>query len=126
MFFITWFNGCIDIEEIHPLEGGFLRRKAPQNAPFGSSARKSTRFLSENFSRNASGNRSAGFLSTRSLRLIYRKVRKDPKKLEYMDLALEPVRDDETETRELFQSEAAHNFVEKIHRNEKARHGETV
>ncbi len=27
MFFITWFNGCIDIEGIHPLEGGFLRRK---------------------------------------------------------------------------------------------------
>ena len=60
------------------------------------------------------------------LRLIYRKVRKDPKKLEYMDLALEPVSDNETETRELFQSEAAHNFVEKMHRIEKIQHGETV
>ena len=60
------------------------------------------------------------------LRLIYRKVRKDPKKLEYMDLALEPVTDDETETRELFQSEAAHNFVEKMHRLDRLRHGEKV
>ena len=43
-----------------------------------------------------------------------------------MDLALEPVTENETETRELFQSEAAHKFVEKINRNEKIRHGETV
>ncbi len=27
MFFITRFNGCIDIEKIHPLEVGFLRRR---------------------------------------------------------------------------------------------------
>ncbi|MGI9055220.1 MAG: hypothetical protein ACR2F2_05395 [Pyrinomonadaceae bacterium] len=32
----------------------------------------------------------------------------------------------QTETRELFQSEAAHKFVEKMHCNEKIRHGETV
>ena len=48
------------------------------------------------------------------LRLIYRKVRNDPKKLDYMDLALEPVTDDELETRELFQSEAAHNYLNKV------------
>jgi hypothetical protein len=43
-----------------------------------------------------------------------------------MDLALEPVMENETETRELFASDAAHNFLEKMHRNEKARHGELV
>ena len=59
------------------------------------------------------------------MRMIYRKVRKDPKKLEYMDLALEPVTENE-ESRELFQSEAAHNFLEKMHRVEKARHTEPV
>jgi hypothetical protein len=58
--------------------------------------------------------------------MIYRKVRKDPRKLEYMDLALEPVLENETETRELFASDAAHNFLEKMNRNEKARHGELV
>ncbi|HSK73254.1 MAG TPA: hypothetical protein VK892_16260 [Pyrinomonadaceae bacterium] len=60
------------------------------------------------------------------LRLIYRKVKKDPKKSEYMDLSLEPIRDDETETRELFQSEAAHKYLEKVHQIEKIRRGETV
>ena len=48
------------------------------------------------------------------------------KKLEYTDLALEPVTDNEIETRELFQSEAAHNYLNKVNRNEKARHGEAV
>ncbi len=72
------------------------------------------------------GNRFAGFRFICDLRLIYRKVRNDPKKLEYMDLALEPVLENETETRELFQSEAAHNFVEKQNRIEKIRHGEVV
>lgn len=60
------------------------------------------------------------------LRLIYRKVRRDPRKLEYMDLALEPVTSDEIETRELFQSEAAHNYLDKVQRNEKLRQSETV
>ena len=27
LFLITWFKGCIDIENVHPLEGGFLRMK---------------------------------------------------------------------------------------------------
>lgn len=49
-----------------------------------------------------------------------------PEKMEYTDLALEPVTDDEIETRELFQSEAALEFLEKLNRNEKARHGKTV
>ncbi len=125
MFFITWFNGCIDIEGIHPLEGGFLRRKnrtsRRSNLPlenlllfhpkiFFETLWKQIRWIS---------------LYLR-LRLIYRKVRKDPKKLEYTDLALEPVTENETETRELFQSEAAHKFVEKQNLIEKIRHSETV
>jgi radical SAM superfamily enzyme YgiQ (UPF0313 family) len=125
MFFITWFNGCIDIEKIHPLEGGFLRRKhrasRRSNLPLENplifypktvveTVWKQIRWIS---------------LYTR-LRLIYRNVKKDPNRYEYMDLALEPVSDNETETRELFQSEAAHNYLDKVHRNEKIRHGEAV
>ncbi len=58
--------------------------------------------------------------------LLCQKVKRDPSRMEYMDLALEPVTDDEIETRELFQSEAAHNYLDKVHRNEKIRRGETV
>ena len=59
------------------------------------------------------------------MRLIYLRVRKDPRKLEYMDLALEPVTDHE-EDREMFQSTAAQGYLEKVHRLEKAGRGEIV
>ncbi len=125
MFFITWFNGCIDIEGIHPLEGGFLRRKHRTSRRSGLPLENPLVFYPKYFVETLFKQIHWISLYTR-LRLIYRKVRNDPKKLEYMDLALEPVTENETETRELFQSEAAHNFLEKVHRNEKARQGETV
>ncbi len=125
MFFITWFNGCIDIEGIHPLEGGFLRRKHRTSRRSGLPLENPLLFYPKYFAETLLKQIRWISLYTR-LRLIYRKVRNDPKKLEYMDLALEPVTENETETRELFQSEAAHNFLEKVHRNEKARQGETV
>ncbi|MDQ3180798.1 MAG: radical SAM protein [Acidobacteriota bacterium] len=125
MFFITWFKGCIDIEGIHPLEGGFLRRKfrtsRRSNLPLENPLLFYPNYLAEILWKQFK------WISLYlRLRLIYRKVRKDPKKLDYMDLALEPVTDDELETRELFRSEAALEFLDKVNRNEKARHGETV
>ncbi|HEX8734619.1 MAG TPA: radical SAM protein [Pyrinomonadaceae bacterium] len=125
MFFITWFNGCIGIEKIHPLEGGFLRLKFRRSRRSNLPLENPMVFYPKYFLETLWKQFRWISLYTR-LRLIYRKVRKDPKKLEYMDLALEPVTDDELETRELFQSEAAHNYVEKIHRLEKLTRGETV
>ncbi|HEX4949090.1 MAG TPA: radical SAM protein, partial [Blastocatellia bacterium] len=125
MFFITWFKGCIGIEKIHPLEGGFLRMKhrrsrrssLPLENPllfypkvWGETLWKQFRWIS---------------LYLR-LRLIYLKLKRDPNRLAYMDLALEPVRDDETETRELFQSETAQKFVIQTKRMEKLRQGQAV
>lgn len=125
MFFITWFKGCIDIEGIHPLEGGFLRRKHRKSRRSGLPLENPLVFYPKTFLETFW--KQIRWISLYSrLRLIYRKVRKDPKRFEYMDLALEPVTENETETRELFQSEAAHNFVEKLNRIEKIRHGETV
>jgi radical SAM superfamily enzyme YgiQ (UPF0313 family) len=125
MFFITWFNGCIDIEGIHPLEGGFLRRKHRTSRRSNLPLENPLVFYPKTFLETVWKQIRWIALYTR-LRLIYRKVRRDPNKLEYTDLALEPVTDNETETRELFQSESAHNFIEKMNRNEKLRHGETV
>ena len=122
MFFITWFNGCIDIEKIHPLEGGFLRRKFRTSRRSDLPLENPLIFYPKTFVETLWKQIRWITLYTR-LRLIYRKVRNDPKKLEYMDLALEPVTETETETRELFQSEAAHNYLDKVHRNEKIRHG---
>ncbi len=124
MFFIVWFKGCIGIEGIHPLEGGFLRIKVRKNRrstmpienPFvfypkyyAQMLRKQFRWIS---------------LYTQ-MRLIYMRVRKDPKRFEYMDLALEPVNDHEEE-RELFQSDAAKSYIDKVHRIERLSRGEVV
>lgn len=125
MFFITWFNGCIDIEKIHPLEGGFLRRKRRTSRRSNLPLENPIVFYPKNFFEILWKQIRWIALYTK-LRLIYRKVRRDPKNLEYTDLALEPVTDNETETRELFQSEAAHNYLDKVHRNEKLRQGESV
>jgi hypothetical protein len=125
MFFITWFNGCIDIERIHPLEGGFLRRKFRTSRRSNLPLENSLIFYPMNFLETVWKQIRWISLYLR-LRLIYLKVKRDPQRFDYMDLALEPVTDDETETRELFQSEAAHNYLDKVRRNEKLRRGEVT
>ena len=89
MFFITWFKGCIDIEKIHPLEGGFLRMKHRKtrrsNLPLENPFVFYPKTFLETFWKQIQ------WISLYlHLRLIYRKVRNDPKKLEYMDLASNP------------------------------------
>jgi hypothetical protein len=121
MFLITWFKGCISIEGIHPLEGGYLRLKSRRNRRSGLPLENPLIFYPKYLAGSLRKQFSWLSLYLR-LRLIYRKVRNDPKKLQYMDLALEPVRENETETREMFQSETAQKFVNRIKQYEKHRH----
>ncbi|MGI8555702.1 MAG: B12-binding domain-containing radical SAM protein [Pyrinomonadaceae bacterium] len=115
MFFIVWFKGCIDIEKIHPLEGGFLRMKfrdmrrssLPRESPFV--------FYPKFFVETIVKQLRWMTLYTK-LRLIYRKVKTDPLKNEYTDLALTPVTADELETREMFQTATARAYVGKMQR----------
>ncbi len=124
MALITWFKGCIHIEKVHPLEGGFFRRKSrkdrrpalPIESPFVFYPKYFAEIIWKHF---------CWVLLFIRLRLIYKKIRNDPKSREYMDLAIEPLNDNETETRELFQSKAAHKFVEKRLRFKKMRNNVT-
>ena len=124
MALITWFKGCIHIEKVHPLEGGFFRRKSrkdrrptlPIESPFVFYPKYFAEIIWKHF---------CWVLLFIRLRLIYKKIRNDPKSREHMDLAIEPLNDNETETRELFQSEAAHKFVEKRLRFKKMRNNVT-
>lgn len=125
MFFITWFKGCIGIEKIHPLEGGFLRlkfrRSRRPDLPLENPLLFYPKYVASMFWKQFCWVR----LYMR-LRLIYRKLRKDPHRFEYTDLALEPVSDNEIETRELFQSEAAQKYIVQMKSLEKIRHGQTT
>ncbi|HMJ09474.1 MAG TPA: radical SAM protein [Pyrinomonadaceae bacterium] len=124
MFFIVWFKGCIDIEGIHPLEGGFLRRKVRINRRSEMPVENPLVFYPK-FAAETLWKQLRWITLYARLRLIYRKVKHDPLKLEYMDQALEPVTEHEEE-RELFRSDAAQNYLDKVHRNEKVSRGELV
>jgi len=124
MFFIVWFKGCIGIEGIHPLEGGFLRIKSRSNRRSGMEIENPLVFYPKYYFQTLRKQLQWISLYTR-MRLIYMRVRKDPKRLEYMDLALEPVTEHEEE-RELFGSTAAKNYLDIVHRNEKITRGEVV
>jgi radical SAM superfamily enzyme YgiQ (UPF0313 family) len=124
MFFVVWFKGCIDIEGIHPLEGGFLRKKVRRNRRSGTPVEGALTFYLSSFSELLWKQIRWISLYIR-MRKIYRKVRRDPTRFDYTDLALEPVSDHEEE-RGLFQSAAAQSYLDKVHRNERVSRGEYI
>lgn len=124
MFFIVWFKGCINIEGVHPLEGGFLRIKSRRNRRSGMKIESPLVFYPKYFAGTL--RRQFRWISLYvRMRLIYMRVRKDPDRLAYMDTALEPVTDHE-EDREMFRSESAKSYLEKVHRIERVSRGEAV
>jgi radical SAM superfamily enzyme YgiQ (UPF0313 family) len=122
LFFIVWFKGCIDIEKIHPLEGGFLRLKFRRQRRPGLPLEPAWLFYPKYIFETVWKQIRWIALYLR-LRLIYIKLKRDPNRHEYMDEALEPVTDDELETREMFQSEVAHTYVAHVQQLEKLRRG---
>lgn len=123
-FFIVWFKGCIGIEGIHPLEGGFFRRKVRKNRRVGMKTESPLLFYPK-YAAETLGNQFKWISLYLRMRLIYKRVKRDPKRFEYMDLSLEPVTDHE-EDREIFQTESARKFLDTVHRNEKITRGEAV
>jgi len=125
MFFITWFKGCIGIEKIHPLEGGFLRLKFRNSRRSGLPRENPLLFYPKFFAETVSKQLKWISLYT-TLRMIYRKVRKDPARFEYTDLSLQTVTGDDFENLELFKTDVAHAYLEKVHKLERLTRGETV
>jgi radical SAM superfamily enzyme YgiQ (UPF0313 family) len=125
LFLIFWFKGCIGIEKIHPLEGGFLRLKFRRSRRLGLPLESPFKFYPAYLAETVQKIATWVSLYTR-LRLIYRKVKRDPLRKEYMDLAITPVTDDELETREMFQSDVAQAYVGQVRRIERIRRGQAV
>jgi radical SAM superfamily enzyme YgiQ (UPF0313 family) len=122
LFLMAWFKGCISIEEIHPLEGGFLRLKFRRDRRPGLPVEPLwlfyPRYLFETLHKQYQ------WISLYlGMRRVYRRIKRDPQRQNYMDLALSPVEDDETESRELFQSSAAQAYLRQEQRLDKLRHG---
>jgi len=123
LFFITWFKGCIGIEKIHPIEGGFLRCKFRRDRRSGFRVEPSWLFYPK-YLAETGWKQFRWFSLYLRLWLINHRVRSDARAREYMDLALEPVLDDELENRELFQLETAQAYVAQIRRLDKVARSE--
>jgi radical SAM superfamily enzyme YgiQ (UPF0313 family) len=124
VFFLTWFKGCIGIEGIHPLEGGFLRLKYRGDRRAGLGREPAWRFYPKCLVDTVWKQVRWVSLFVR-VYAIYWRVRRDPERHAYTDLAVAAVTDEEVATRELFQSEAAHAYVAREQRLEKIRRGGT-
>jgi hypothetical protein len=122
LFYLVWFRGCVAIEQIHPLEGGIFRLKfrrdrraeLPRESPLVFYPRLGFELIAKHVRWVHLYLRTYG---------MYSKLKKDPRRSEYVDLAITPVTDDEVETRELFQTEEAKKYVVKIQRVERLRKG---
>ena len=123
LFLITWFMGSINIEHIHPLEGGFLRRRS-RAATGGRGCRSSRSGRSiRNISPRSPGKLVRWAALYLKLRRIYLRIKHDPQRFEYTDMAMTPVAADEAETHELFGTDAARAYVAQAKRVKQAQDG---
>jgi radical SAM superfamily enzyme YgiQ (UPF0313 family) len=119
---LVWFRGTSEIERVHPVEGGFFRLKFRRDRrpsfPKESPLVFYPKYLAETLRKQFQW----ASLFLRSY-LILRRVVKDPRRLEYTDIAIAPVAADEAEGMELFQSAEAHAYLVKIQQSERLRRG---
>jgi hypothetical protein len=114
--FLFLFSSSVPIENVHPLQGGLLRRKYRRDRRPGLPIEPPVWFHAKYV---------WGFITklSRALRLVAwmavtnRRVRKAPDRHSYMDQAMTPVSEDETERLELFtHSDAARHAVDHVHK----------
>ncbi|HEX6642249.1 MAG TPA: radical SAM protein [Thermoanaerobaculia bacterium] len=108
---MTWFKGSIHIEDVHPLEAGFLRYKFRRDRRAGMKIEPRWKFY-PHYAIETVSKLKRWVTTYAALRSIYTRIKRDPAKYEYMDLALTPVTDSEMDTMELFHhTEAAETFT---------------
>jgi len=107
---MTWFGGSIHIEGVHPLEAGLFRYKYRRDRRPGFPIIPAWKFYPSYFFESIA--KLGRWAKTYAgLRLIYNRIKRDPKRFEYMDTALTPVMDDDVEKLELFHTHSAEAFV---------------
>jgi hypothetical protein len=119
LFLITWFKGATHLENVHPLECGFFRTKFRTDRRPALPIEPIWTFYPRYWFETAVKLAQWVTLYLR-LRVLYLRIRRamPPKKpgvlrkLAYSDLAMTPVSEDEAETHELFNTQAAKAYIE--------------
>jgi hypothetical protein len=119
---LTWFKASFELENCHPVESGLMRLKHRRDRRPTMSLEPVWVFYPKYIAELA--RKTWGWVSIYlRLRMIYLRIKHDPKRYEYTDLAIEPVAEDEVERHEMFQNEAARSYVDQERRLEKIRQG---
>jgi hypothetical protein len=101
MFLLLWFHGCVTIEKIHPLEGGYLRRKVRTDRRPGRPIESPLTFYPRYFFDLIAKHLVIARIVLR-MGAIRRSIRRDTNARNYRDLALTPVTDEELDELEIF------------------------
>jgi hypothetical protein len=119
---LTWFKASMELENVHPVESGMMRLKFRRDRRPTFPIEPIWSFYPKYFAELVRKTVGWALLYLR-LRLIYLRIKHDPKRHEYTDLAITPVTDDEVETHEMFQNATAQAYVEQERRLQKVRQG---
>jgi hypothetical protein len=111
LFVLTWFKGSIEIEKIHPVEGGLLRRKSRRDRRSTLPIEPALTFYPKYWAETVFKIARWGWMYAR-LRLIYMQIKRDRNRYAYSDLALMPVAADEFETHAMFKTDEAHTYLD--------------
>jgi radical SAM superfamily enzyme YgiQ (UPF0313 family) len=107
---MTWFKASFELENCHPVESGLLRLKSRRDRRSTMPIEPVWKFYPKYLAELAY--KTTGWVSIYlRLRMIYLSVKHNPKRYEYTDLAITPVVDDEVETHEMFNNDAARAYV---------------
>ncbi len=101
MFLLIWFYGCVTIEKIHPLEGGYLRRKVRLDRRPGLPIEHPLRFYFHYFAGLVTKHVAIARLVWR-MAAVRRAIKRDPDARRYTDQAMTPVTDEELDGLEMF------------------------
>ena len=117
MFLLMWFWGCVTIERVHPLQGGYLRRKVRIDRRPGFPIENPLVFYPKYAAELVAKHLRIARMVWRMGR-VRRAIKSDPRRREYMDTALTPVTGEELDTLEMFQvTEAARAASERARRD---------
>jgi hypothetical protein len=112
---LTWFKASFELENCHPVESGLIRLKYRRDRRPTMPIESIWSFYPKYTAELAYKTWSWIALYLR-LRRMYVRIKYDPKRYEYSDLAITPVTEDEQDTHEMFQTEAAKAYTDEERR----------
>ncbi|MEY2507401.1 MAG: hypothetical protein QOH01_1730 [Verrucomicrobiota bacterium] len=114
---MMWFMSAIHLEGVHPLESGVFRLKFRRDRRPGLPLEPIWIFYPRYWFESVFKLTRLAILYGR-IRRIYKRIKEDPRRFEYMDVALTPVTDHDTEDLEMFHTPSAPAFVAQEQRRE--------